>query len=565
MKYLSLFTGFLLTSLFAYANPDVINKTTSADIELTANDMDEDLPSDNTVQKTGRDETIERPRTILLECFTSSTCGPCRPGNENLTSVLDEYQGDYALIKYQMNWPGNGDPYYTTEAGIKRMLYLVSSVPHLRIEGSGMGLNPTTLKSSQLTKFQDTPAFMELDVYFYVDGKTVYAVAKIMPTIDFPGQDLRLFLAIVEKTTTQNRFTSPDQSNGETLFHQVMKKFMPGPSGTVLGDLTAFTPVVISEKWEFMGKYRKPNNAASNIINHNIEHSVEDFNNLTVVAWVQNMGNKSVNQAANGIDTKQFALTFGAGANGSVSAIFNGEQINSGTPFNSGDEITLTASPNEGYLVKEWLINGIPAKQNPSNELTVVFGDSYLDVTVMFDISHIVTYSTANSFGTLTATVDGMEINENGTVLSGSKVTFTATPDDGYEVKLWNLNGTDILDNITNEFVIQELTDDVSVIVEFQEKAGINSRVMSDIKLYPNPTKGKLTVYSGKLTVESVEIFDITGRLVETLRAPSVQHEQVNYSIIQLINNSFVIDISHLSNGIYYLKAYGQIVKIVKN
>ncbi len=41
--------------------------------------------------------------------------------------------GEYSLIKYQMNWPGNGDPYYTEEGGVRRDYYGVSSVPDLYI------------------------------------------------------------------------------------------------------------------------------------------------------------------------------------------------------------------------------------------------------------------------------------------------------------------------------------------------------------------------------------------------------------------------------------------------
>ena len=50
-------------------------------------------------------------RIPMLEVFISSTCPPCVQGNINLSDVLANYnQIDYTLLKYQMSWPGSGDP-----------------------------------------------------------------------------------------------------------------------------------------------------------------------------------------------------------------------------------------------------------------------------------------------------------------------------------------------------------------------------------------------------------------------------------------------------------------------
>ena len=61
----------------------------------------------------------------------------------------------------------------------------------------------------------------------------------------------------------------------------------------------------------------------------------------------------------------------------------------------------------------------------------------------------------------------------------------------------------------------------------------------SSIVVHPNPTKGKLKIESGELRIENVEIFDITGRFVQT-STPSERSGEV--------------DISSLSSGIYFLR-----------
>ncbi|MDR2971064.1 MAG: T9SS type A sorting domain-containing protein [Bacteroidales bacterium] len=66
-------------------------------------------------------------------------------------------------------------------------------------------------------------------------------------------------------------------------------------------------------------------------------------------------------------------------------------------------------------------------------------------------------------------------------------------------------------------------------------------QVTSDeLQVYPNPTTGELRVTSDELQVTSIEVFDIYGRTVST-----------HYS---LLTTHYSMDISHLANGIYFLK-----------
>ena len=73
-----------------------------------------------------------------------------------------------------------------------------------------------------------------------------------------------------------------------------------------------------------------------------------------------------------------------------------------------------------------------------------------------------------------------------------------------------------------------------------------------NIRIYPNPTTGILTIYSEELIMNNIEIYDIYGRKVETRHATSLQ------------DNSIRIDISHLANGMYYLRISNTTVKIIK-
>jgi len=84
-------------------------------------------------------------------------------------------------------------------------------------------------------------------------------------------------------------------------------------------------------------------------------------------------------------------------------------------------------------------------------------------------------------------------------------------------------------------------------------------KAISNLVVYPNPTKGKLIIDNGQWTnnvrpepIDNVEIFDVFGKK---------QLSIINYQL-SIVNS---IDISHLPNGIYFLKIDNRMIKIIKN
>ena len=65
-------------------------------------------------------------------------------------------------------------------------------------------------------------------------------------------------------------------------------------------------------------------------------------------------------------------------------------------------------------------------------------------------------------------------------------------------------------------------------------------KIYNNVKIYPNPTRGLLHVQSNELQVTEIQICDIVGRCLLSIK-PLPSQEQT-------------IDISHLSNGIYFMK-----------
>jgi hypothetical protein len=247
-------------------------------------------PQDDTLNKAMQVVANMVQRMPLYETFTSSTCGPCVAGNTNMDALFAANPNKWVCVKYQMSWPGSGDPYYTAEGGIRRQFYGVNSVPRQEIDGGYDG-NSSSVTQADFDAAYAIPAFMGITADMVLGGHMVTVNYTIDPKIDFPA-NAKLYIAIVEKKTYNNT-----GSNGETEFHWVMKKMLPNGSGSTIGPLTANTTVTNSVSYAFNGPYRLPNNAGDPI-DHTKENSVEDFNNLIAVVWVQNPTTKEVYQSA---------------------------------------------------------------------------------------------------------------------------------------------------------------------------------------------------------------------------------------------------------------------------
>ena len=86
---------------------------------------------------------------------------------------------------------------------------------------------------------------------------------------------------------------------------------------------------------------------------------------------------------------------------------------------------------------------------------------------------------------------------------------------------------------------------------------GVNEWTMENGQwtIYPNPTRGKLTIVSAGATHAlpvQCTVYNIAGQSVETPHATSLQ------------DGTVTVDISHLTNGLYFLKVNNKVLKFLK-
>ena len=150
------------------------------------------------------------------------------------------------------------------------------------------------------------------------------------------------------------------------------------------------------------------------------------------------------------------SVTYRAGEGGSLSASYNSgnldQKFESGKNIAKNTRLIFDAKSNDGFIVKEWKVNGQPITGNPKytvteilsngkkvgERLTVAALTEKLDVEVAFSSdSHTITFSSGEG-GKLTAALkDGGAVTTGQKIAEGTNVTFTAAPNSGMSVARW--------------------------------------------------------------------------------------------------------------------------------
>jgi len=228
--------------------------------------------------------TATADRVVLAEEFTSSTCGPCASFNPGYKQLLDDNDVNttgtqLVSVKYQMNWPSPGnDPAYNSEALARRQLYGISGVPDVVYSGANIATSQAAIDA-----VMGIPALAELSAEWSNTGTYIQCDVEAEALADL-GSNVSLHMAMIEKEISHNV-----QTNGETTFYHVFRKFMDGSNGHAMGSMTAGNTYT--------------HYANSTItVNSNPAQGSFDFwvgaNNMDIIVWLQDMSNGEVLQAA---------------------------------------------------------------------------------------------------------------------------------------------------------------------------------------------------------------------------------------------------------------------------
>jgi len=237
-------------------------------------------------------------RKILHEGFTGSNCSPCAPAADSLSELLHNNPNKYTVIKYQ----AGSDPYMTDETVSRVVSYQGGgsySIPYLCVDGdcfkpndkNGDGTYGDYYDQTDFDQFYIAPSYLEINISdFAITEQTVSADISVLVKDTLSGI-YKLHIAIIEKTTYNNL-----GSNGQIEFHYVLKKMVPNQNGTTYVNINYGDTIKQTLSYTFNGTYNDSTSLHSKV-DHNIEHTVEDFNDLEVVVFFQKLGSNEVLQS----------------------------------------------------------------------------------------------------------------------------------------------------------------------------------------------------------------------------------------------------------------------------
>ncbi len=157
---------------------------------------------------------------------------------------------------------------------------------------------------------------------------------------------------------------------------------------------------------------------------------------------------------------------------GTVSATNGTTSLNSPATVTEGDEVTFTATPNEGYAVEGWYsdagcTNKIESTGTNKTYTVKVNADTNVYVKFREAKKYTVTFrSSDETYGTISATNGTTPLNSPATVTEGDEVTFTATSKDGYALSGWTVNDA-LVSSTTNPYTIT-VQKDTTVVANFK-------------------------------------------------------------------------------------------------
>lgn len=176
--------------------------------------------------------TFAGDRLVLIERYTSSTCGPCASANPTLDALLNTTDPSKLTgISYHMNWPAPGnDPMFLFNPGDntgRRNYYGVNAIPHWRTDGS-MEVSTGNVASSYASRTGVISPITIITTYNIV-GDSMKVTAKIFCEDLLADPNVTVHMALLEKPI---QYPGPPGTNGESHFLDVMRKMYPNSSGT---------------------------------------------------------------------------------------------------------------------------------------------------------------------------------------------------------------------------------------------------------------------------------------------------------------------------------------------
>lgn len=512
----------------------------------------------------------QNQRTVVLECFTSTTCGPCASANPALDNLINNNADKLIAIKYHVNWPAAGDPMNLHNPGdvsSKVSFYSINAVPYSVGDGTWVG-NSGSVSQALVNQWAavDSPIDMRMTYYFNAAQDTMFVVVMGRASSAINSNSLKLNISVIEKTM---EYASAPGSNGERIFHNVMKKLLPSAAGTSIAAMEAGDYFAYKYSW-----------ALANVMN---------VSELTAVAWLQDGTTKQMIQGCKSSDDVQPFFAKQA----KISKLDHTKKTICSSSVNPDIYVTNFGSETINSLAVNVSVNGTSiadltwqgnidfgktAKIN-FGELNFAYVETLENNEMIFEITQINGAADEYAPGTYRYAFDEAPVVVNKTLklsirtddepqnitwdivkTSNGEVVVSGGPyeephkvysenielvdDDCYMFTIYDAGGNGMAGGnglygikVGSQTIISgnDFTDKESNEFYFIKNDGVAENIGNDAHIYPNPSNGFITVDVEGMNV--LTVYNTTGQMVYN----------------QSINDKTTVDLSKLEKGTYLM------------
>lgn len=218
-----------------------------------------------------------------------------------------------------------------------------------------------------------------------------------------------------------------------------------------------------------------------------------------------------------------------------------GGTVNGGGEFEARTEVTVTATANEGFEFVKWQAG----EDSLGNQASYTFSlDADTELTAYFrEIQQ------EGTFFMIIASHEG-----EGTILPSDTTYAEEGETVSYSIKAadnWIISDVVVDDNRMGpleQYTFESLSSNHRIHAIFVPEAGTEAANMAGIRVYPNPTQGKVNIQMGDTEME-IKLFHPNGQLLQNFPENA---------------GSLEIDLSGYASGVYILQVGKQVMKILK-
>lgn len=224
-------------------------------------------------------------RIVLTEQFTNSGCPPCASNTPTVLQYVTNNPATNVAVAYHTSFPYNDSMYFENpaESNARVNVYGVFSVPNTVVDGNQYngstagfipGMNAAyTSRAAVASPYTITTSGTQ------ITGNTLQGSFTFTSLQNSNAADsLVAHIVVIEQSVQKSAYLASPGANSETVYHYVMRKMLPGSSGTVLQNRQLNGMDVINFSW-------------------NLQH-IKSIAEVRVVAFVQNTNTLEIYQAA---------------------------------------------------------------------------------------------------------------------------------------------------------------------------------------------------------------------------------------------------------------------------